>query len=278
MTSLQVVIRRNHHHKNTTNLNEDNSIYKKRTTSRHTPRLPPPFLCILIVSRNVSTMNRFSLLLVVALACIGAALAASGHGWNDNIDWKSFDEAEAVSKSEGKPIMYIIHKSWCGACKALKPKFAESKDIEKLASEFVMVRCCSLLSSFCLSAICRRSFVYCCLHPHLFLFPFCDHQLSIHRFIVSVFESFSHSPICVTSQVNLLDDDEPKDEAFKPDGGYIPRIIFRDSTGNFLNDITGGNAKYKYFYPNPNAITASMKIALQRNGASVAHTSGKEEL
>merc|ERR1712173_440140 len=35
--------------------------------------------------------------------------------------------------------MIIIHKSWCSACKQLRPKFAASTKIEKMAENFVMI-------------------------------------------------------------------------------------------------------------------------------------------
>ena len=41
---------------------------------------------------------------------LGAALAADSHGWNDNIDWVTLDEAKEASKTNGKATMLVIHK------------------------------------------------------------------------------------------------------------------------------------------------------------------------
>ncbi|XP_064604507.1 thioredoxin domain-containing protein 12-like [Liolophura sinensis] len=80
------------------------------------------------------------------LACLSVTLCVSlslandlARGWGDKVDWVSLEEGLKIAKEENKPLMVIIHKSWCGACKALKPKFAESVDIQELSKKLVMV-------------------------------------------------------------------------------------------------------------------------------------------
>lgn len=82
-----------------------------------------------------------SICVLFAVIAVSRVAADGGpdHGWGDNIDWKTLTDAKTESDASGKPIMLIIHKSWCGACKALKPKFGASPEVAKLAEKFVMV-------------------------------------------------------------------------------------------------------------------------------------------
>lgn len=38
------------------------------------------------------------------------------HGFLDEIDWVTWDDAVDLAKKDNKPIFLLIHKTWCGAC------------------------------------------------------------------------------------------------------------------------------------------------------------------
>lgn len=100
----------------------------------------------------------------VCTLILSTAHCSSGrdNGFGNNYIWAgSLNSGIQIANNHKKPIMLIIHKSWCTACKNLKPKFANSTEIQDLSKHFVMV--------------------------------------------------------------NVMDDEEPKDNSFAPDGGYIPR-------------------------------------------------------
>uniref|UniRef100_A0A0P4WF03 Thioredoxin domain-containing protein 12 n=1 Tax=Scylla olivacea TaxID=85551 RepID=A0A0P4WF03_SCYOL len=63
----------------------------------------------------------------------------AGNGLGELYEWHTLEEGLQISQKTGKPLMLIIHKSWCGACKAFKPKFAESAAALELSKHFVMV-------------------------------------------------------------------------------------------------------------------------------------------
>jgi len=70
---------------------------------------------------------------------INQEVNALSRGWGDSIKWLTLEDAIERSKVSNKPIMVIIHKTWCGSCKRLKPVFSQSEEIRKLSAEFEMV-------------------------------------------------------------------------------------------------------------------------------------------
>lgn len=67
-------------------------------------------------------------------------LSGRDNGFGNSYIWAgSLESGLQIATNHKKPMMLIIHKSWCSACKNLKPKFAESSDIQSLSKHFVMV-------------------------------------------------------------------------------------------------------------------------------------------
>jgi len=135
-----------------------------------------------------------------ASVLFGTVQAASdlARGWGKNIKWVSLKEGQKLAKEQNKPAMIVIHKTWCRACKALKPRFAASSEIAKMSNDFIMI--------------------------------------------------------------NVEDDEEPRNSEFKPDGGYIPRILFMDASGKVIPEQVNPNStQWKYFYGETQSIVESMR-------------------
>ncbi|KAB1276055.1 Anterior gradient protein 2-like protein [Camelus dromedarius] len=61
-------------------------------------------------------------------------------GWGDQLIWtQTYEEALFKSKTSNKPLMIIHHLDECPHSQALKKVFAENKDIQKLAEQFVLL-------------------------------------------------------------------------------------------------------------------------------------------
>jgi len=83
---------------------------------------------------------RIFLSLCIALCVFTASGSESNdNGLGERINWVSLEKGYEIAQNENKPLMLIIHKSWCGACRSLKPKIAESEEIFNLSENFVMV-------------------------------------------------------------------------------------------------------------------------------------------
>jgi protein-disulfide reductase (glutathione) len=78
-------------------------------------------------------------ILLSLLSLTASATTDLARGWGDAIAWRSLPEGLVQAASEDKPLCLLIWKTWCGACKALRPKFAASSAILAESSNFVMV-------------------------------------------------------------------------------------------------------------------------------------------
>uniref|UniRef100_A0A0M3HIY5 Thioredoxin domain-containing protein n=1 Tax=Ascaris lumbricoides TaxID=6252 RepID=A0A0M3HIY5_ASCLU len=66
--------------------------------------------------------------------------------------------------------------------------------------------------------------------------------------------------------VNTEDDEEPYEEEYRPDGKYIPRLLFLDKNGDLLPEFVNKKAEYKnyaYYYSSPADVLNSMKDVLE---------------
>ncbi len=97
---------------------------------------------------------RVLLLAVGVLACVpppepgGSAKGSAGpkrtatipaDGWNDAIAWRGFEEGLREAKQDQRPVMMVVHTSWCPKCRSLKAVFNTDPQIEQLSEQFVMV-------------------------------------------------------------------------------------------------------------------------------------------
>ena len=63
---------------------------------------------------------------------------APSNGFGNDIAWRSLDDGLAEAQRDGRPMMLLVHASWCPKCKALKPAFSDT-EIVRLSERFVMV-------------------------------------------------------------------------------------------------------------------------------------------
>lgn len=79
--------------------------------------------------RNASAFSVCTLTVVFAAVLFSAVVFADSseeddaisttldNGLGSHIDWHTLDDGLSLAEQEKKPLMLIIHKSWCGACK-----------------------------------------------------------------------------------------------------------------------------------------------------------------
>lgn len=64
--------------------------------------------------------------------------SAPANGFGDDIAWRGLSEGFTEAASLGRPIMLVVHASWCSQCKALRPAFADPA-LVALSDRFVMI-------------------------------------------------------------------------------------------------------------------------------------------
>lgn len=64
--------------------------------------------------------------------------SAPANGFGDAIAWRGLDEGLAEARQLARPLMLVVHASWCSQCRALKPEFGDD-ELESLSEKFVMV-------------------------------------------------------------------------------------------------------------------------------------------
>ena len=86
-------------------------------------------------------IDKVALLFIFVFIIRGSDLTfgSESNGLGDHIEWHKWSNGVSLAKETGRPLMVVLHKSWCPACKSLKPKFVASDTIAKLSTSFVMV-------------------------------------------------------------------------------------------------------------------------------------------
>uniref|UniRef100_A0A0R3RPV0 Thioredoxin domain-containing protein n=1 Tax=Elaeophora elaphi TaxID=1147741 RepID=A0A0R3RPV0_9BILA len=81
--------------------------------------------------------------------------------------------------------------------------------------------------------------------------------------------------------VNTEDDEEPYEEEYRPDGKYIPRVLFLDKNGDLLPQFKNKKAEYKnyaYYYSSPADVLNSMKDVMRHYNIDVPEMKKGEKL
>ena len=63
---------------------------------------------------------------------------APTHGYGDQIAWRGLDEGLAEAAKLGRPLMLVVHASWCPRCRELKQRFFDPT-LAETSDRFVMV-------------------------------------------------------------------------------------------------------------------------------------------
>jgi thiol-disulfide isomerase/thioredoxin len=63
---------------------------------------------------------------------------APPNGFNQAIAWRTLEDGLEAAQTGERPMMLVVHASWCPRCKELKPSF-DAPEIAALSEKFAMV-------------------------------------------------------------------------------------------------------------------------------------------
>jgi len=132
------------------------------------------------------------------------AATAPSNGFGAEIAWRGLDEGLAAAAADRRPLMLLIHASWCGQCKALRPAFSDPALVR--ASEALVM-------------------------------------------------------------VNIDQDKEPRGRRYRPDGDYVPRVLFLTPDGAIDPELQNpGRGRYHHYFSVEDDLVAAMQQASARYG------------
>ncbi len=171
----------------------------------------------------------------------GAETSPSGedvHSTWGQYAWRSLAEGKAESAATGKPMLLLVWKTWCGACKSLRPRFASSAAIAAEASNFVMVN------------------VVDDEEPADAMYKPEDAGYSAYRC-----DPCRRACVAAPGAPALTPSSTPCPPT------PVPRILFFSKEHKLL-DVSSGNDKYKFFYGDDGAIAGAMRRAAVKAAAA----------
>lgn len=63
---------------------------------------------------------------------------APDHGYGDKIAWRGLDEGFKEAAETGRPLMLVVHATWCPRCRELKQRFFDPT-LAETSERFIMV-------------------------------------------------------------------------------------------------------------------------------------------
>lgn len=89
--------------------------------------------------RATIALTLLSFLSFTGISPTRANLGSVADGWNNaHVEWFDYEDGLAEQKKTGKPMLVVVHATWCPFCNRYKKQFYDPRVVD-LAKSFVMV-------------------------------------------------------------------------------------------------------------------------------------------